>query len=267
MREGGATRECRSAALFGVLGGMGPLATAEFYRHLVLATPATSDQGHIPVLLRSVPQVNERSAAILGIGPSPLNALTEGVRALNDAGVQEIAIACNTAHHWYDAMCKASAVPVLHIADAAVEELCKGSPTGSTVGILGTSGTIHSGFYSRRLQGHGWSYLVPPPADQSELVDLGIRFVKQGLFDEGRRCLAASAEWLISEGAQVLLLACTEVGLVVDRTSVPMIDANRALAQYCAKRWFNAQGYVLHADKDRQNLETMQLEKAHDFHS
>src|SRR5688572_33509583 len=90
--------------LLGVLGGMGPLATVDFLAKLIEETGAERDEDHVPVVVYSVPQIPSRPAAILHGGASPLPAMLEGVRTLERAGATAIAIACNTAHYWHDAL-------------------------------------------------------------------------------------------------------------------------------------------------------------------
>ncbi|WP_309139629.1 amino acid racemase [Siccirubricoccus sp. G192] len=109
----------------GVLGGMGPLASAQFMARLTLLTPAERDQDHIPALLWSDPRVPDRTAARLGGGEDPLPALLRGLRGLEAAGCGAIAIPCNTAHGWFDALQAATGLPILHIVDAAAAELAR----------------------------------------------------------------------------------------------------------------------------------------------
>ena len=267
MRRGGIDK---ALPLFGVLGGMGPLATAEFYRQLVLATPARRDQDHIPLLLRGVPQIDDRSAGITGLGPSPLAAMVTGIRELNAAGVSEIAIACNTAHHWHAELRAVSEVPVLHIADAAMQALtfCVSGPC--SVGLLGTEGTIRSGFYLKYFEPLSLRCLAPSVTAQRELVDRGIALVKCGALGEARACLDTAARQLVDGGADVLLLGCTEIGVVLHDAEVPIVDANRAFAQYCARRWRGActtfLSHPMPALPPAVSLQNFPQENTDDFH-
>lgn len=115
---GGGRRPSRN-----VLGGMGPLATTDFLRKVIDATPASKDQDHIPVVVWSVPQIPDRSASIFGSGESPWPTIREGVRRLEQVGAGCIAFACNTAHCWYEELRKGCGVLLLHIGDTAAERL------------------------------------------------------------------------------------------------------------------------------------------------
>jgi len=122
----------------GVLGGMGAMATVDFLRKLVEATPAERDQEHIPLIVRFCPEVPDRAAALAGAGPSPQPALVAAAVELAAAGAQALAIPCNTAHYWYDALCAAVPIPILHIVDAALAELQRRgmSPQGRPKGEI-----------------------------------------------------------------------------------------------------------------------------------
>ncbi|HEX5802293.1 MAG TPA: amino acid racemase [Azospira sp.] len=229
--------------IVGILGGMGPLATADFLRKLVECTPARTDQEHIPVVVYSVPQIPDRSDAIMQRGPSPLAALLHGAEVLRRAGAGCLAIPCNTAHFWADQVTDGSALPVLHIADAVVRELAATSPPGATVGILGTAGTLAAGIYQQRLQRHGWRTATPSADEIERLLMPGIRAVKRGDLAGGGRLLAAAAGALQARGASRLILACTEIPpalAAVDAAGLPpRIDATACLAAACVAWWQN----------------------------
>src|ERR1700742_535626 len=82
---------------------------------LPLLTPAERDQDHIPAVLWSDPRVPDRTRGKLAGGEDPLPWLLRGIAGLRHAGCGAIAIPCNTAHGWYDAMEAAADVPILHI--------------------------------------------------------------------------------------------------------------------------------------------------------
>ncbi|MCR5863686.1 aspartate/glutamate racemase family protein [Aquincola sp. J276] len=117
----------------GVLGGMGPLATIDFMRKMIEATPATTDQEHVPVVVSSIPQVADRTAAFRGEGDSPLAAMVASGRRLVDAGAGLVVMPCNTAHLWWEALAPALGLPMLHLVDAAlaecVQRIGRGAPS------------------------------------------------------------------------------------------------------------------------------------------
>ncbi len=80
--------------MIGVLGGMGPMATADFLTKLIGATPAKRDSDHIPVIVQSLPQIPDRTKAILEGGPSPLPDMISMTNKLKIAGADYGVIAC-----------------------------------------------------------------------------------------------------------------------------------------------------------------------------
>jgi aspartate racemase len=228
--------------VLGVLGGMGPLASAHFMARLTLLTPAERDQDHIPAILWSDPRVPDRTAARLDGGPDPLPALLRGLRGLETAGAQAIAIPCNTAHGWHAPLQDATALPILHIVDAAVAALRAVAVPGATVGLLGTAGTLAMRLYQDRLEALGFRCLTPGSAVMASLVTPAIAQVKANRLGVAHPLAAEAVGVLAGRGATCVVLACTELPLAVaagPAPVVPVIDTIDALA-LAAIRWATA---------------------------
>ncbi|MFN7085393.1 MAG: aspartate/glutamate racemase family protein [Burkholderiales bacterium] len=229
------------STLLGVLGGMGPLATVDFLGKLIAETPARCDAEHIPVVVYSVPQIPDRPRAILENGKSPLPAMLEGIRTLKQAGATCVAIPCNTAHYWYDELVREGGLPIPHIADAACSRLVTSGISAATVGLIATKGTIAAGFFQERLAARGYRCLTNTAQDLDTLVLPAIECVKRNDLDEAHRLATNAAQRLQREGAQAIILACTEIPLAIERQpaaiAAPCIDATRALAQACVAWW------------------------------
>jgi aspartate racemase len=220
------------APTLGVLGGMGPAATADFLARLARLTPAHRDQDHIPTIVYSDPRTPDRSDAILGSGPSPVPAMLHGIDFLNQVGCALIAVPCNTAHYWYDELAARSQVPVLHIVDSTIARLR--AWTVRRVGVLATDGTIRSGIYHRRLQAAGLEALDLVD-DEANPVMHGIRLMKGGDPSGAEKLLLTAAEELVRRGADALVLGCTDVSAALAGTSnvgrAPVLDAADCLAE------------------------------------
>jgi len=216
----------------GILGGMGPEAAIDLQMKVLRLTPATKDQDHLPVVVWNVPQIPDRTAAIRGDGPSPLEAMHQGVMALEAMGAQVLVIACNTAHHWYAELQQAARVPILHIADAVHLELSGPGNPVTQVGLLATEGTVRSGFYASRLASLGVGLMLPSETAQSSLGQ-AISLLKSGQYDAAAKIVDQVARDLRAAGAQRLILGCTELPLVAPKLSSPelFIDATVALAR------------------------------------
>lgn len=221
-------------AILGVLGGMGPLASAEFMRRLTLLTPAERDQDHIPAVLWSDPRVPDRTAARVAGGADPLPALLRGIRGLEAAGCGAIAIPCNTAHGWFEAMQAATALPILHIVDAAAAEVARLGVAAGPVGVMGTAGTLAMRLYQQRLEARGYACLVPEPAEMETLVTPAIAEVKANRLAPAYAPLAEAASRLVARGAQAVVLGCTEIPLGIaagPALPFPVCDTLDALAR------------------------------------
>ncbi len=225
--------------VLGVLGGMGPLASAQFMLRLTLLTPAERDQDHVPAVLWSDPRVPDRTAAwptgASATGATdPLPTLLRGIGGLQAAGCGAIAIPCNTAHGWFAAMQAATRLPILHIVDAAAAELARlGVPHGP-VGILATEGTLAMRLYQDRLGALGYECLVPDATAMDRQVSPAIALVKANRVAKAHAPLAAAATALMARGAQAVVLGCTEIPLGIQAGPAlpfPMADTIDALAR------------------------------------
>ncbi len=221
----------------GVLGGLGPAATVDFLDQLVRLTPARCDQDHIPVVAAFLPQVPDRSAAILGEGPDPLPALVDGIDLLQRGGVDLVAIPCNTSHHWYTPLCERARVPVLHIARACVERLRL--PPGTPVLVLATRGVQRSGFYRTALREAGLQPVEPDALAVQADVDRCIAQVKAGDPAAAGRSLTRVLRRAAGEGLSCVVLGCTELPLAArhcDAAGLTLMDSTRALAEAAIKQ-------------------------------
>jgi len=219
----------------GILGGMGPAATVDLMAKIIALTPATRDQDHVPLVVWSIPQVPGRVAAMEEGGPSPVAAMLEGVRALEAAKCTAFAIACNTAHHWAGELVAATGIPMLHIADAAVDAILHRPVRPRRVALLGTRGTIASGFYQSRLDQARLPWALAADADGSAtaVTEAAIDAVKRGDIALAREEFGRAARRLLGAGCDLLLLACTELPLACGGTGfeAQCLDTNHALAR------------------------------------
>lgn len=226
-----------SRPVIGVLGGMGPGATADFLHRLARLTPAQRDQDHLSTIVYSDPKTPDRSDAILQEGASPLPALLHGISFLNGAGCTTIAIPCNTAHNWHSEMANASQVPVMHIAEAVARELQTQPHTPQTVGLLSTLGTSRAQIYQRWLHPLGLRVLDLDESATGNAVMRGIRTYKAGNVAEARDLLGQTGKELIRQGADALLVACTDISAALSDMTVisdtPVFDAAECLARAC----------------------------------
>jgi len=227
--------------MLGVIGGMGPAATADFFAKLIEETPASCDEEHIPTLIVSDPRLPGRPAAILDNGPSPLPALRSLRDRLLAAGATMLAMPCNTAHHWYDALAGDCPVPFISIVESSCAAVRKVASPGQPVGLIGTRSTLAAGIYDRQLQAGGYRLMLPSEEELAQAILPSIRLVKEGRAAQAGELLAPAVQALLGRGAAVVVLACTETPVALDASRSPLrahcVDSNRALARACVARW------------------------------
>ena len=193
----------------GIIGGLGPLATAYFYSRIVELTPATCDQDHIETLIYSRPSIPDRTAYLLGRSEEdPRPALIGVGKTLREGGAQVIAIPCITAHAFHKEMEEGIGIPVLH----AIKELglyCQEQGI-SRIGIMATDGARMSRIYDDILNEMGISCIWPEDPEQGMVMDLIYKDVKSGkkLTEE---TFNKVSEELFKHGAETIVLGCTEL--------------------------------------------------------
>ncbi|WP_051661069.1 amino acid racemase [Bosea sp. 117] len=233
----------------GVIGGLGPLASADFFFKFTRLTPARTDAEHVPAVMLSVPQLPARTEAILRGTDEPLLPLRNAVEALNGLGVDCIAIPCNTAHHWYEQIAEASRARIIHIADAVVSDL-RSRPHREKIAVLATQGTLASGFYQTRIRAAGYELFVPASAEFQASVDDAIDLVKSGMVAEAASAFRTALRLARSTGARTAVLGCTELSVAANglATADPdIVDCNVSLARACLAHL----GYGASGDTER----------------
>jgi aspartate racemase len=220
--------------MLGVLGGMGPLASAHFMLRLTLLTPAERDQDHVPAVLWSDPRVPSRTVGKHS-GNDPLPWLLRGIDGLQAARCGAIAIPCNTVHDWYGEMAAYARIPILHIVDATAAELHRRQISAGPVGLMATQATLNLRLYQSRLERQGWDCLIPTPDEMEGFVNPAIADVKINKVAAAYEPLAAVVQSLAARGAQAVVLGCTEIPLGIQAgpfgtLGVPLVDSVDALA-------------------------------------
>jgi aspartate racemase len=225
-----------SERIIGILGGMGPEATVELLRRLLAATPAECDQDHIHVLIDNNPKIPDRTAAILKGGESPLPMMIEGARTLERAGAHVLVIPCNTAHHWLADLQKAASIPIIDMINETASLIAAHRLPLREIGLLATAGTLHTGLYQNALRKEGVEVLTPSTKEEHQIMD-AIHRIKAGdhtVKDD----VVAVAHHLMDEGAEGIILGCTELSLVVEEgdLSCPLFDPLSILARLAVQR-------------------------------
>jgi aspartate racemase len=229
--------------MIGVLGGMGPLATLDFFSKVLAATPAKGDADHVPMLIQTDPRIPARPAAILSGGLSPLPELLAGRNRLVAAGATALVMPCNTAHYWYADLQDGCPVPFLSIVDASLNELSLLADAGSTIGIIATRATLASKIFDPALIRLSYKVMLPEDIVTDTLILPGIELVKLGDPLRGGHLIEQAVQALLDQGAHAVILACTETPLALDAAKSPLrihcVDSTAALARTCVAWWLS----------------------------
>lgn len=217
----------------GILGGMGPLATADLYQKIVTMTQAGCDNDHIRVYIDSNTSIPDRTAAILSGGADPVPAMMESLKKLEACGADCVILPCNTAHYFLPQLRAAATVPILSMLDAAAAACAKRFP-GRTAAILATKGTLATGLYQKALEARQVSYMVPNEDEQDALMWVIYQGVKANANPASYRAdLETALVGLARRGAGCFILGCTELPLAVRLLDLllPAINSTEELAR------------------------------------
>ncbi|MFI3324831.1 MAG: amino acid racemase [Clostridia bacterium] len=198
--------------ILGVLGGIGPMSSAYFYKLVTEHTLATKDQEHLDIVISSKSSTPDRTAYILGESEeNPLPVMIDECNKMVAFGAKVIAVTCNTAHYFYDGLQKAIDVPILNIGTLAVDYLIKHNI--DAVGLMATTGTIKGGIYQSACENEGLKCLVPSEDDQELVMKLIYKDIKAGIKPNMEQFYTVAYK-LKSQGAKAIILGCTELSLV-----------------------------------------------------
>ena len=171
--------------------------------------------------------------------PDPQPEMVKVAQWLEEAGADYIAIACNTAHYFYDAICKAVSIPVLNIMEETARRIAHEIGATGAVGLLATDGTIRSGVFQNYFRDEGLSTIEPDDADQRRVMSLIYQGIKaNGTYDP--RDLVRLAERLHERGGDAVVVGCTELSVIYqDLTQRPpfLFDSLDILAERCVETY------------------------------
>ena len=220
--------------IVGIIGGMGPEATVDLMARVIKATPASDDVDHIRMIVDNNPKVPSRIKALIEkSGESPAPCLQDMARKLADWGADFLAIPCNTAHFYHGDVQKAVNIPLLNMIDVSTQHLKASCPGLETVGLLASTAVLNLGLYKKSFAQAGIR-LMEPETDAQDRLMTAIRQVKTSQYgQEEIDNLQKAADNLVDQGAQVLLVACTELSIIQSRIQphVRLFDASQILAE------------------------------------
>ncbi len=214
--------------IIGIIGGMGPEATVDFYLKIIKATKVKKDQDHFRVIIDSNVKIPDRTEAILGIGENPVKAIVQTAKNLERLGVEISCMPCMTAHYFIEEVQKEVNHPILNVFIELRNHIMSHYPNATKIGVLATSGTIKAGLFEKYLTNN--KIIYPSPFTQKEKVMKAIygeSGIKSGVIEgEPLQLLKEAAFEIIDQGAELIISGCTEIGLVLKPHHInkPLID-------------------------------------------
>jgi aspartate racemase len=202
----------------GVIGGLGPAATLDFFDRVLKRTKAVRDQDHLRLIIDNNTKLPDRNVAAAGKGPDPGPAIAATARRLQDAGADFIVMACNTAHAHEAEIREAISIPFLNMIDATVNVVA--DLGAKKAGVLAGDACLAVGLYQNALKKAGIEPVLLNADSQRTMMDLIYR-IKAG--DSGqvvRRSMTTLAGKLEAQGADVVIAGCTEVPIVMSADDI-----------------------------------------------
>lgn len=223
--------EQQDTKILGVLGGLGPMATAYYLELMIKMTDADTDQEHLQSIVMNFPTIPDRTAYILGRSEeSPLASMVALGQQMKAMGASIIATPCITAHYFHQDLQDGIGLPMIHGIECIARQL---SAAGiSRVGLMATDGTVQSGIFQRQVEALGMELILPDENGQAGVMALIYDQVKAGK-EPDEALFIAIKEQLRQKGAQVVVLGCTELSLLKKKFPLGhgILDALEVLAQ------------------------------------
>ncbi len=192
----------------GIIGGMGPAATALLFQKIIEYTDAEKDADHIHILIDNYPAVPDRTASIKSGSDKPVDYICEAGNKLISIGADLLIIPCNTSHYFYDKIQSRLNVPVINmISETAL--VCRNRGCGK-VGILATDGTKEMRIFDKELEKLGIEAVPTSSEGQREVMSVIYDQVKAGRKINTEK-LAFYLNEMKQEGAEAFILGCTEL--------------------------------------------------------
>lgn len=215
----------------GVIGGLGPMATAYYLELMIRMTDAARDQEHPEIIIMNIPSIPDRTAYILGRSQEdPLPPMVQLGKQLKELGASVLATPCITAHYFHEPLQEGAGLPLIHGIRCTAQTLFDAGVR--KVGLMATDGTVQSGIFQRQVEQLGMELILPGEAGQKGVMTLIYDQVKAGTAPD-MALFASIRDELRGKGAQAVVLGCTELSLLKKEQDLGcgILDALEVLAK------------------------------------
>lgn len=211
----------------GIIGGMSWESSAQYYAIINRAVrDRMGPMRSAKILMHSLDFAPLAALQKAGEWDELAEIMVDSAQALEAGGADCVLIATNTMHKLADDVEAACDLPLIHIADTTADAVCAEGIT--RVALLGTAFTMEQPFYRERLEEHhGLDVIVPEAEDRAEIHRVIYEELISGqIFDQSREAYREIIARLVEQGAQGVILGCTEIGLLINQadSDVPVFD-------------------------------------------
>lgn len=223
----------RSDLTVGIIGGMGPAATAEFFKLLISCTPISRESDHLRVLVDSNPRVPSRTRAFLYGEESPVPMIRQSALNLLAAGAEILALPCNSAHYFLPEVCAESHLPFVDMIEQTSEAVCRLKQRPRRVGLIAGEVTVQSGLYHEPLAVRGIELINVTTIEQGTVRQIIEEVKSDSISMQTSQKLTSVMSALAARGAEAIIFGCTELPLVpLSAANLPeVVDSAHALAR------------------------------------
>ena len=212
----------------GILGGLGPESTCEYYRYITRTYYETyADYAYPEIIIYSV-----RFSKYIDLGYEAASEVKAAIEKLHRAGADFVVAACNSIHIVFDEVSEDIPIPWISIMDVVAEQITKEHI--KKVGLLGTIFTMSRGFYHKALAERGIETITPGGNAQKKVNEIIFEELVRGITRDESRCFVLECiEELSQNGALGIVLGCTELPFLIKQedTTLPVFDSTALHAQ------------------------------------
>ncbi len=218
----------------GILGGMGPMATSDFFRKIIELTVASIDQEHIHVIIDNNTEIPDRTGFILNNGEDPRREMVRTAIKLEMMGADLIAMPCNTAHYFYKDINSYTNIPVVNMIEEIAIFLCRLLTAQLSFLLLATAGTYESKVYQNSFNKFGLTLIEPNPLAK-EIVMEWIYQVKAGKVVTTSKMMNDLIKKTTGGVEIPVILGCTELPVLAQLLKLEgvYVDPTKVLAETC----------------------------------
>lgn len=202
----------------GIIGGLGPMATALLLKRIVDMTDVKTDQEHLDIIVFNRPNVPDRTAYLLNReGPSPAESMLQTARMLEQLGADYLAVPCVTSHAFFDEMAASLHIPLVNMVTETAR--CLKMRGSKKVGLMATTGTIKTGLFQTALSRLEIESVEPDENNQQLVMELIYQNIKAGKPADMDKFRSASQS-LFSCGCDSIILGCTELCVIEEQEEI-----------------------------------------------